>query len=187
MSSSPKGPWARQCACFLVLLRSMAASSTLHVKTPVYEGPLDLLLELIEKRKILINDISLAGVADEYIARIKNMTELPVGETAEFIALASTLLLIKSRSPLPTLSLSEDEEHNIKELEYRLALYQIIKDAAKGLGHASEQAPMLYEGVVQEPEPLFIPDAGMTLAALRSAAQVLIEGFPQMPTLTQVQ
>ena len=64
------------------------------VKTAVYEGPLDLLLELIEKRKLLINDISLASVTDEYIARVNAMKELPVGETAEFVALAATLLLI---------------------------------------------------------------------------------------------
>ena len=156
------------------------------VKTSVYEGPLDLLLELIEKRKLLINDISLAGVADEYIARIKDMAELPVGETAEFIALAATLLLIKSRSLLPSLELSSDESQDIKELEYRLAVYQLIKEAAKGLEKASDKAPQLYEGNTPEPEPLFIPDAIMTQAALRGAAQALIDGFPMALTLAQV-
>ncbi len=158
----------------------------INVKTPVYEGPLDLLLELIEKRKLLINDISLAGVADEYIARIKTMEEMPLGETSEFILLAATLLLIKSRSLLPSLELSEEESQDIKELEYRLAVYQIIKEAAKGLERASEKAPMLYEGNIPEPEPLFIPDATMTTEALRAAAQALIDGFPQALTLTQV-
>ena len=76
----------------------------ISVKTAVYEGPLDLLLELIEKRKLLINDISLAAVTDEYIARVNAMQELPVGETAEFVALAATFLLIKSRSLLPALT-----------------------------------------------------------------------------------
>jgi segregation and condensation protein A len=86
------------------------------VKTAVYEGPLDLLLELIEKRKLLINDISLASVTDEYISRVNSMESLPVGETAEFVALAATLLLIKSRSLLPTLILNDDESRDIKEL-----------------------------------------------------------------------
>src|SRR4051794_29176459 len=107
----------------------MQSRSVHVVKTPVYEGPLDLLLELIEKRKLLINDISLAAVTDEYIAKINSLSELPVGETADFIALAATLLLIKSRSLLPTLALSGEEERDIKELEYRLAVYQILKDA----------------------------------------------------------
>src|ERR1700675_2175012 len=105
----------------------------ISIKTPVYEGPLELLLELIEKRKFLINDISLAAVTDEYIARVNAAVELPVGETAEFVALAATLLLIKSRSLLPQLELTSDESRDIKELEYRLALYQIIKETARGL------------------------------------------------------
>src|SRR3989344_1101465 len=158
----------------------------ISVKTEVFEGPLDILLELIEKRKLLINDISLSAVADEYMARIQAMPELPVGETAEFVALAATLLLLKSRSLLPTLELSPDESQDIKELEYRLAVYQLIKEAAKGIGRASEKGPMLYEGNIPEPEPLFIPDTTMTQAALRGAAQALIDGFPQALTLAQV-
>jgi segregation and condensation protein A len=155
------------------------------VKTPVYEGPLDLLLELIEKRKLLINDISLATVTDEYIARINAMAEMPVGETAEFVALAATLLLIKSRSLLPTLSITGEEERDIKELEYRLAVYQIIKEAARELGNACN-APALYEGNAPEPEPLFIFDQSITLPSLRAAAQTLIDGFPSALVLPKV-
>ena len=158
----------------------------INVKTPVYEGPLDLLLELIEKRKLLINDISLAHVAQEYVARIKAMEELPLGETAEFIALAATLLLIKSRSLLPNLELSDEETHDIKELEYRLAVYQLLKEAARGLGRQAVNAPALYEGNTPEPEPLFVPDESLTILQLRSAAQILIEGFPQTLALPQV-
>src|SRR3989344_5916126 len=147
------------------------------VKTPVYEGPLEVLLELIEKRKLLINDISLAEVCDEHIARINAMPHLPVGETAEFIALAATLLLIKSRSLLPPLDLSDDESRDIKELEYRLALYQLIKEASHGLGRFG--LPMLYEGPPQELEPLYIPDPSVTAVNLRAAAQALVDGFPK--------
>jgi len=155
------------------------------VKTPVYEGSLDLLLELIEKRKLLINDISLASVADEYIARINALEALPVGETAEFVSLAATLLLIKSRSLLPTLSLSQEESRDIKELEYRLAVYQIIKDYAKALGGAT-QLPYVFDGKAPEIAPLFVFDNTITLASLRSAAQALIEGFPTMMSLPRV-
>ncbi len=160
----------------------MPLETKLTVKTPVYEGPLDLLLELIEKRKLLINDISLASVTDEYIKRVQELQTLPVGETAEFISLAATLLLIKSRSLLPNLEISEEEAHSIKELEYRLAVYQIIKEAARGLLRALEH-PALFEGGVPEPEPLFIPDASATPPSLRSAAQMLIDGFPKFAEL----
>lgn len=158
----------------------------LDVKTPVYEGPLELLLELIEKRKLLINDIALATVTDEYIAKINGMHELPVGETAEFVALAATLLLIKSRSLLPMLSVSDEESQDIKQLEYRLAVYQIIRDASRGLGSALSE-PYLYEIATPEPEPLFIPDRAITKESLWAAAQTLIEGFPQLIHMPQVQ
>ena len=157
----------------------MAANTALHVKTSVYEGPLDLLLELIEKRKLLINDISLAQVADEYIARINAMDELPVGETADFVALAATLLLIKSRSLLPTLNLTDEETRDIKELEYRLAVYQLIKEASAGIRNLSTKNPPLYEGRLFEPEPLYVPDEGVSQDSLFAAAQALIQCFPQ--------
>lgn len=160
--------------------------SSLHVKTSVYEGPLDLLLELIEKRKLLINDISLATVTDEYITKIQSMDELPMGETAEFIALAATLLLIKSRSLLPTLELSDEETQDIKELEYRLAVYQIIKESAKELSQ-NLRLPMLHESDGRDPEPLFHPDETITIENLRSAARSLIEGFPQALALPKVE
>jgi segregation and condensation protein A len=160
-------------------------TANLHFKTPVYEGPLELLLELIEKRKLLINDISLASVTEEYIARVNAMQGLPVGETAQFVALAATLLLIKSRSLLPTLELSDDETRDIKELEYRLAVYQIVKEASRGLLHALEN-PALYEGDAPELPPLFIPDESVTPQSLRAAARALVEGFPQMLELPKV-
>lgn len=155
------------------------------VKTAVYEGPLDLLLELIEKRKLLINDISLATVTDEYIARINAMPELPVGETAEFVSLAATLLLIKSRSLLPALTLSDDESRDIKELEYRLSVYQLIKDAARDTGQAFK-SPALWEGSAPEPEPLFLFDSSLSAASIRAAAQTLIDGFPTTLALPKV-
>ena len=142
-------------------------------------------MELIEKRKLLINDISLASVTDEYIARVNAMESLPVGETAEFISLAATLLLIKSRSLLPGLQLSEDESRDIKELQYRLAVYQLIKEASVRLGRSD--LPLLYEGTPREQEPLFIPDPSVTLASLRASAQALMEGFPAMLILPKVE
>ncbi len=158
--------------------------TTLHVKTAVYEGPLELLLELIEKRKLLINDISLAQVTDEYIARVNSMDSLPVGETADFVSLAATLLLIKSRSLLPSLMLSDEESRDIKELEYRLAVYQLLKEAANTIGRLN--LPMLYGGTPPTPLPLFLPDASATPSSLRAAAQALIAGFPTTLTLPKV-
>lgn len=144
---------------------------------------MDLLLDLIEKRKLLINDISLAQVADEFIAYVQSSPELPVGETAEFVSLAATLLLIKSRSLLPSLALTDEESHDIKELEYRLEVYKLVKEAAKDLPFASNY---LYDGYAPEPEPMYLPDETVTQGSLRNAAQSLVDGFPALVALPKV-
>jgi segregation and condensation protein A len=159
--------------------------NNLHVSTPVYEGPLDLLLDLIEKRKLLINDISLASVTDEFLSRIQSMDEMPVGDTADFVSLAATLLLIKSRSLLPLLQLSGEEEQDIKELEYRLAVYQIIKAAAKNLNRTGGEG-YLYAGELPERDPMYVEDSTVTSSSIQAAVYKLIEGFPQIVSLPHV-
>ena len=71
------------------------------VKQQHFEGPLDLLLSLIEKRKLFINDIALAKVTDDFISHIQSLNQFPMADSANFILIASTLLLIKSKSLLP--------------------------------------------------------------------------------------
>ena len=97
------------------------------VKVGEFEGPLELILDLIEKRKLHISDISLSQVADEFIEYIKSFEEFPMSDSADFILVASTLLLIKSKSLLPNLPLTEEEQGSIEDLENRLSAYKKYK------------------------------------------------------------
>ena len=99
-----------------------------NVTTSVFEGPLDLLLSLIEKRKLFINDISLSKIADDYIETVRALPEIPLKDVANFVFIASTLVLIKSKSLLPSLNLSTEEEGDIERLKDRLRTYQRIKE-----------------------------------------------------------
>src|SRR3989344_4287441 len=101
------------------------------VKTGSFQGPLDLLLDLIEKRKLPISEVSLAGVADDYITYVKTLSEFPIAMSAHFILIASTLLLIKSKSLLPNLELSDEEKGGIEDLERRLRLYQRARELGR--------------------------------------------------------
>ncbi len=147
------------------------------VKTHVFEGPLHLLLDLIEKRKLLINDISLSTVADDFLEHIKELPELPLDETAEFVAMAATLLLMKSRSLLPSMILTDEEAHDVATLERRLALLALIREC---MGPLSKQfaATPLYEAPQRRGEPVFAPDALTTLDGLRSAIESVLLSFP---------
>lgn len=156
-------------------------SSVSHfsIKTEHFEGPLELLIELVEKRKLLINNISLATVTDEYIARVSDMQEQSLPNTAQFITLAATLLLIKSKSLLPVLELTDEEETTIHDLEDRLRLYQIYRDIAQSLQNEFG-SKMMYEPEYTPPrEPLFLPDSFCTLDAIAEAMERTITNLPK--------
>jgi segregation and condensation protein A len=117
-------------------------SERFTLETQHYQGPLEALLDMIEDRKLSITDISLSEVADAYLAYVEKLPELPLGETSQFILVASTLLLIKSRTLLPTLELSHDERESVAELERRLAKLQLFRQAAKLLRKEWGRAPL---------------------------------------------
>lgn len=162
----------------------MPAASTYSIKTEHFEGPLELLIELVEKRKLLINNINLAAVTDEYIARVSDMQEQSLPNTAQFISLAATLLLIKSKSLLPVLELSDDEETTIHDLEDRLRLYQMYRDISVSLQNEFGNS-MMYEPEYTPPrDPIFMPDEFCGTAALVEAMERIITNLPK-PTVKQ--
>jgi segregation and condensation protein A len=153
--------------------------SLFSIKTDHFEGPLELLIELVEKRKLLINNISLATVTDEYITRVSEMQEQSLPNTAQFITLAATLLLIKSKSLLPVLELTDEEESSIHDLEDRLRLYQIYRDIAATFQNEFG-SKMMYEPEYTPPrEPLFHPDEFCSISALEEAMMRTIHNLPK--------
>ncbi len=148
------------------------------VKNEKFEGPLELLLDLIEKRKFFINDISLAKVADDYVAYVKTVGDFPLSESAQFVLIASTLLLIKSKSLLPSLELSEDEKGNIADLERRLALYKIYRERAAALRSVFGKK-ILFAREERKIIPVFSPDASMKLTGIFESMRAVLANLPQ--------
>jgi len=161
--------------------------STFAVKTPIFEGPLELLIELVEKRKLLINDISLAEVTDEYMVRVSHMQQLSLPNTAQFITLAATLLLIKSKSLLPVLDFTDEEEEKIEDLESRLKLYQIYREAGKNLQSIFGQNMMYESAFVLPEESIFVEDKFTNLKALSEAARNVLTNLPKTDIKPRVQ
>ncbi|MBX2866870.1 segregation/condensation protein A [Candidatus Kaiserbacteria bacterium] len=149
------------------------------VKTEVFEGPLELLIELIEKRKLLINDISLASVTDEYMAQVALLEQQNIQEISQFIALASTLLLIKSRSLLPVLELTKEEEESIDNLEERLKRYQVYRKAGMAVAEAFGLNIMHERSYSKSTEPLFITDSYTEKTSLAEAIWSVIQELPK--------
>ncbi len=115
------------------------------VKLNDFEGPLDILLELIEKEKMSISDISLASVCDQFLDYTKHFEELQPNYLVNFLVIASKLILIKSKSLLPFLELTDEEEEGIEELKDKLEEFQRIKKGAEHIKRLEEKKSILYE------------------------------------------
>ena len=159
-------------------------SERFHVATESFQGPLEALLNLIEDRKLSITDISLADVTDAYLSYVEKLPELPLGETAQFILVASTLLLIKSRTLLPTLELSTEERESVEELERRLARYSVVRAAAKTLRANWGKHPILLAHRAPAQPAVFSP-AETTVATIVAAARKLLSVLPMPEALAK--
>lgn len=149
------------------------------IKSEAFEGPLDLLLSLVEKRKLFINDIALAKVTDDFINHIKNFEKLPMEDSASFILIASTLLLIKSKSLLPALTLTEEEEVEIHDLETRLKIYQRIKDASLHIKDIFGKEIIFQRSQTPKIDPIFSPHESMNLLSLAQSIRDMINSLPK--------
>jgi len=156
------------------------------VKTAVFEGPLDLLLELVTQRKLFVNDVSLSQVTNDFIHYIEEHEEFPIGESAEFIVVASTLMLIKSRSLLPMIKLSDEEEESIHDLEDRLVLYARVKELAVGLKNIFGKQIIFEKTPSKNPTIVFSPDSKTDVENLLLALGRVIESLPKKESLPKV-
>lgn len=149
--------------------------SDLSLKLTAFEGPLDLLMHLIEKDKIDIYDIPIVSVTEQYINYLDQLHEYDMDLASEFLVMAATLLQIKSRMLLPkSADGDEDEEHDPRQqLVEMLVEYRRIKKAAAELLTFKEAADKcfqhkaMFEGVCER----LLPDysVGELIAALLSA------------------
>lgn len=149
------------------------SKTNFSIKTDSYEGPFEVLLDLIEARKLLVNDLALANITEDFIQHVRAQEAFPVEETANFIQIAATLLLIKSKSLIPDLALTEDENADVEDLKRRLAAYEKVRDASRELSRLFGKNVMVSAGE-RLPEPSFSPSRDLSAAALAEAyARVL--------------
>ncbi len=106
----------------------------INFKTENFEGPLDLLLHLIEKHKIDIYDIPIAELTDSYLEYLSILQDINIDGLSEFIVMAAVLIELKSRILLPTVEEEQEEDDPREELVRRLLEYRQYKEAAEELG-----------------------------------------------------
>ncbi len=172
---------------------------TYELEIEQFKGPLDKLLELIEARKLEITEISLAAVTDDFIRYLEGLAKIEKKEgeefraelriMADFIAIASRLIFIKSKSLLPDVSLTTEEEAEIKDLENRLKLYRELKPAMRhvaGLwqnGNREFSRPYFLDVLSWAAAPgvtVFYPGPNCSVEALTSSLQKIFENLEKI-------
>jgi len=145
-------------------------------KLEQFEGPLDLLIQMIEQEKLDISELSLATIAEQFVHHIENNPQQINGhELADFLVVATQLLLLKSRLLVPNVDI--DDDLNPQSLETQLKLYRRFVDAAKALQTRIDAKLFLYPRTGQTVliQPAFRPPEGVKPADMLQAMQAVID------------
>ena len=140
---------------------------TLKFRLEKFEGPLDLLLQLIESADLDITEVALSEVADQFMQHLTKVEEKNPEEMADFLVIASKLLLIKSKILLPNLDLGGDEE--ILSLENQLKIYKEYYDASKNIEEILLSKKVLFsrKKIPIDIEVLFNPPKNLGMEKLK--------------------
>lgn len=130
------------------------------VRIEQFEGPLDLLLHLVGRARIDIEDIFVSEVTGQYLEYVSSMDALSMESASEFLEMAATLLYIKSRMMLPSEQMEEEEEDPEQELIQRLKTYKVYKEAAEALKDYEARAERVY---FKLPEEIGFPEEKLLL------------------------
>src|SRR5436853_6978903 len=157
----------------------------LNISLPSYEGPLDLLLDLIRKQKLDIYDIPIAKITEQYLEYLHLMEDMNVDLASEFLVIAAQLIYIKSRMLLPPDpdATPEEQEDPRAELIRRLIEYEKFKNAAQMLYQRElvENASWSNPGVVAMDESELEPEVAVTLYDLLLVFRDVLKRAEQRP------
>jgi len=155
-----------------------------QVQTEYFSGPLEKLLELIQEKKLEITVVNLAEVTSDFLDHLKK-TEQEMEPTllADFIVVASRLILIKSKALLPSLELTRDEETEIKDLEARLIIYNEFKKASEHVKKLLAKERYAFSRPLLRSlgdKTFFYPPEGLTVSDLSDAALQLAASLKEL-------
>lgn len=154
------------------------------VKISQFEGPLDLLLSLIEQRQLDITSIALAEVTEQFLAYLKALEHIDPTVLADFLAIAAKLLVIKSKAILPTLEIEKEEEDSIIDLQSQLILYKQFKEVAKFLKQLDAKRQQSWTRVTTFEERInFFPDSNTTTKELHIAILGIVMQLKELDSL----
>jgi segregation and condensation protein A len=139
-----------------------------------FQGPLDLLLQLIQGKEMDISQVSLAEVTDQYLAYLDSSKNISATDLADFLVVATKLLVIKSKTLMP--QLADDEDDSAEQLEAQLKMYKDYLDASKNIEKMLGKQNILFsrEKMAVNFEPTFSPPASLKVDELKDLYQEIL-------------
>lgn len=168
--------------CVTKRVESLYNFMNYQVKTEQFSGPLNKLLELIEAKKLEITTLSLAEVTADFINYVRNL-EKGIGPQvlADFVVVASRLILIKSKTLLPSLELTKEDEEEIKDLESRLKIYKEFKEGGQIIKQLWDKNQAAFSRELFENlPPIFYPSKNLSTNNLTKAIMKLTEALREL-------
>ena len=155
-----------------------------EIETRDFKGPLHKLLEFIEEKKYEITGVNLAKITGDFLEYLKVVEDKEPRLLADFIAVATKLVLIKSKSLIPDLELTPEEEEGIKDLETRLKLYKALKEAEEKLSAlwAENRVSFAKDPSPLELNPVFIPSPEISVASLLASIAAMRSSIVALKT-----
>jgi segregation and condensation protein A len=154
------------------------------VKLTQFEGPLDLLLSLIEQRQLDITQIALAEVTEQFLQYLKQLEKIDPTSLADYLSIAAKLLVIKSKAILPTLELETEEEDAGFDLEAKLLLYKQFKEVGKYLKILDNKRKQSFtRSLTFEQKISFYPDPAITAKELHKSILTVLSGLKELDAL----
>ncbi|MFA5047882.1 MAG: segregation/condensation protein A [Patescibacteria group bacterium] len=150
-----------------------------------FSGPLDLLLQLIEQEELDISQVALAKVTNQYLSYLDSVINIEPGELADFLVVATKLLIIKSKIILP--QLADEEDDSAEQLEFQLKLYKDYLEASKVLENilAKNRICFSRERIISNLQPTFSPPPETQLDGWRLIFEEILKRIDYVTSLPQ--
>ncbi|OGF02471.1 MAG: hypothetical protein A3H14_03240 [Candidatus Doudnabacteria bacterium RIFCSPLOWO2_12_FULL_49_8] len=158
----------------------------MQIKTAQFEGPLDLLLQLIQEQRMDISTVALAGVTEQFLSYVKNLQNKNPVNLADFLIIAAKLLVIKSKSLLPNLELGIEDEEAAFDMTAQLLTYKKFKEVAKFLRRLDFKHKQSWTRDVDFLDKItFVPDPDADIQALANSLRTLAAELKDIVRLPQ--
>jgi segregation and condensation protein A len=155
-----------------------------NLKIEQFEGPLDLLLNLIEQQQLDITQISLAQVTEQFLQYVKQLEQIDATQLADFLHIAAKLLVIKSKAILPSLEVEQLDEEPEEDLAEKLLRYKQFKEAAKYFKELDRRGMQSFTRTLVFSQRIsFWPDPNISGEVLRDSVGKVLDSLKELDNL----